>query len=90
VSKKTGFTSSIDVKGIDADALGFWMILFSAWHFRLNEEKFANYLSRYGLDGDENGEEILSNLVVHALKYNEIKSSAIRWQSKQVESRNGS
>ena len=78
-----------DVNGNTQDAAGFWKILYSAWHFRLDERRFKDFIDRYGWDFDR-GEEVLSNLVVHSLKSLEIRSHFKRWCKCEKGANNGS
>ena len=58
----------------DQDASKFWLLMYGAWHFRLNRVRYAKFLKRHGWDSDpEKGEEAIGNLLLHALKSIELR-----------------
>jgi hypothetical protein len=57
----------------------FWLLLYAAWHFRLNEERFGAFATSHGWQGDfARAEAALGNLVLHALESLELR---FRWES---------
>lgn len=64
--------------GHPEDANYFWLLMFAAWRFRLDDDKFTTFKSTYDWTTSR-AEEALSNILLHSLQSIELKS---RWQEK--------
>jgi hypothetical protein len=54
----------------------FWRLMYAGWHFRLNDERFAEFKTNNAWD-DGNAEHVIGNLVMHALESMELRH---QWQ----------
>lgn len=62
----------LQIRGERETANMFWLLLYAAWHFRLESELFVKFCQ--GWEGNqEQAEAVLGNLVLHALQSLELK-----------------
>jgi len=71
-----------------SDVNNFWLLMYAAWHYRLNKSHFMEFAKRFGWAEDlGRAEDALGNLVLHGLESLELR---FRWnQSRRIENGNG-
>lgn len=76
-------SGALQIRGTMDDASKFWLVMYAAWHFRMNEARFKEFTTRYGWrddkesSGTKKAEDALGNLVLHALESLELR---FRWE----------
>lgn len=65
---------ALQVTGTDSDVSNFWLLMYAAWHYRFDAERFATFANTYGWGNDlGRAEEVLGNLLLHGLESLEIR-----------------
>src|SRR6185437_234397 len=59
---------------IHSDA--FWLVMYGAWHFRLDAEAFSDFMEKHKWTRERDAESALENLTLHALHALELRG---RW-----------
>jgi hypothetical protein len=58
----------------EEDANAFWLLMYTAWHYRLNTAHFNTFAERYGWANDRSkAEDALGNLALHGLESIELR-----------------
>ena len=67
-------SAALDVSGKATDSNMFWVLMYAAWHYRLNEDRFNEFARSHGWEDDVGkAEDALGNLVLHSLQSLEIR-----------------
>ena len=64
---------AFEITGKDTEVDLFWLLLYAAWHFRFDEKNFDFFKSTFAKNDNSRAEEILNNLLLHALASIEVR-----------------